>query len=145
MLLAVKDLLDKRRDAFAVVPSHPDPGSDMITREVFAGSAFSDVTPPLDLVSSHRLIRTADLCATDSGGLQEECAFAGLYCIVLRDVTERGEGTGAGLARLCGTDPEKVAAVLNEALDSCPLRFAPSSIYGDGHASERIADIIEKI
>ena len=48
----------------------------------------------------------------------------------------------AGAARLVGTDREKIVAAANELLDD-PVAYAAMttvpSLYGDGHAAERIA------
>lgn len=49
------------------------------------------------------LLRDASLVLTDGGSIQEECAVLGKPCLILRDVTERGDGIGQG-ARLWGFD-----------------------------------------
>jgi UDP-N-acetylglucosamine 2-epimerase (non-hydrolysing) len=143
MLLAVRRVLDTRSGCFAVIPVHPDPSLRALFGEVFGGCENAMLTPPLGLASMHSLVRRADLCVTDSGGLQEECAFAGTRCVVIRDVTERTEGIVAGLAVLAGTDPQRIETELVRALDAgCP-RLPRSFIYGDGRASERIAEVLE--
>ncbi len=144
MMLAVRRVLDTRIDCFAVIPVHPDPSLRALFGEVFGGCENALLTLPLELAPMHSLVRSADICVTDSGGLQEECAFAGTPCVVIRDVTERTEGIEEGLAVLAGTDPERIETELVRELDAgCPRR-PRSFVYGDGRASERIADVLEK-
>ncbi len=49
------------------------------------------------------LLRRAAFVVTDSGGLQEECAFLGTPCLVHRERTERSDGLDANVA-LSGMD-----------------------------------------
>jgi UDP-N-acetylglucosamine 2-epimerase (non-hydrolysing) len=87
----------------------------------------------LDLVSKAKLV------ITDSGGIQEECAFFKKKVIVCRKNTERPEGIDAGLAQLA--TPEKLPAVFDSAILSSP--WTGMNPYGDGQASLRIVDSIE--
>ncbi len=143
MLQAVRRVLDTQSGCFAVIPVHPDPSLKALFGEIFGGCGNAILTPPLGLASMHSLVRAADLCVTDSGGLQEECAFAGTPCVVIRDVTERTEGIAGGLAVLAGTNPERIETELVRALDAGCRRRPRSFVYGDGRASERIADVLE--
>src|SRR4029077_14107949 len=64
---------------------------------------------------------------------------------VLRDVTERPEGIAAGVARLVGTDEERVFLEADRLLADPQGRVAlasGSNPYGDGRAGERIVDVI---
>jgi len=65
--------------------------------------------------------------------------------LVLRDVTERPEGIAAGVARLVGTDEERVFLEADRLLADPQARAAftsGSNPYGDGRAGERIVDVI---
>ena len=80
---------------------------------------------------------------TDSGGIQEEAPTFGVPVLVLRDVTERPEGLRTGVVRLVGTDGERILAESRRALaGSLTQGRRPMNPYGDGHAAERIADIV---
>ncbi|NQT83011.1 UDP-N-acetylglucosamine 2-epimerase [bacterium] len=57
------------------------------------------------------LLRTASFAITDGGSIQEECAYLGLPCVVLRKRTERRDGLGRN-AMLAGLDREKVMRFL---------------------------------
>jgi UDP-N-acetylglucosamine 2-epimerase (non-hydrolysing) len=59
------------------------------------------------------LIGNADWVVTDSGGLQEECAFLGIPTLVHRIATERFDGIGANVV-LSEWDLEKLTDFLHE-------------------------------
>ena len=65
----------------------------------------------------------------------------------MRDTTERPEGIAAGTLRLVGTDEEVIYSAFRQLLED-PEAYGRMSRacnpYGDGHACERIADILEK-
>ena len=77
---------------------------------------------------------------TDSGGLQEETTALGIPCITLRDTTERpittilGSNVLAGLGDLVG--------LCNKAISGA-WRTSTVPPKWDGHAAERIAEIID--
>ena len=83
---------------------------------------------------------------TDSGGIQEEAPSLGKPVLVMRDTTERPEGVAAGTLKLVGTNEENIYESFKELLENSEVyeRMAKASNpYGDGHACERIADILE--
>ena len=66
--------------------------------------------------------------------------------LVVRDTTERTEGVEAGTLRLVGTEEEKIFEAFSELLENREAYEDMSKAvnpYGDGHACERIADILE--
>jgi UDP-N-acetylglucosamine 2-epimerase (non-hydrolysing) len=91
-------------------------------------------------------MRSATLVLSDSGGIQEEAPALGVPLLVLREKTERPEGLQTGCAKLVGTSAarivEEVGRLLGDpvALETMSRRSFP---YGDGHAAERIAAIID--
>jgi UDP-N-acetylglucosamine 2-epimerase (non-hydrolysing) len=61
-------------------------------------------------------------------------------------VTERPEVVKAGFGRLVGTDPAEVVAVTSALLGdhhAYQAMISGTNPFGDGHAAERILDIIE--
>jgi UDP-N-acetylglucosamine 2-epimerase (non-hydrolysing) len=103
------------------------------------------LTDPLDLTDMHNLMARCVLVLTDSGGLQEEAPALGVPVLVLRGETERPEAVEAGSVRLAGTTTEGIFRAASRLLsdEEERLRMARAvSPYGDGHASERIADHI---
>ena len=84
---------------------------------------------------------------TDSGGVQEEAPSLGKPVLVMRDTTERPEGIAAGTLKLVGTKEETIYNEFSRLLSDkseYDVMSKASNPYGDGHACERIADILEK-
>ena len=101
---------------------------------------------PIGVVDCHNFEARSFLCLTDSGGIQEECPSYGVPVLVMRDTTERPEGVDAGTLKLVGTDEEtiyKTFKLLLEDEEEYNKMSHACNPYGDGHASERIADILE--
>lgn len=148
---AVLALLDRFPDHRVVFPVHPNPNVRGPALDILGGHpriTLLDPVPYLDLV---RYMARAELILTDSGGIQEEAPAFGVPVLVLRDVTERPEGVEAGAAVVVGTDPVVIVAEAEKVLDARRGRGMGSSPqgadaipnpYGDGHAGERIADIV---
>ena len=66
--------------------------------------------------------------------------------MVMRDTTEKSEGVDAGTLKLVGTDEETIYSSFTKLLEDPAAYEAMSGAvnpYGDGHACERIADILE--
>ena len=109
-------------------------------------SDLKDVTlyPPLDYRQLVQMMIDSWLVLTDSGGLQEEGPTLGKPVLVMRDVTERTEAPAN--VQLVGTDPARIVAAVQRLLID-QFRYAemsrPCRAYGDGHASLRIASIVE--
>lgn len=77
---------------------------------------------------------------------QEECPSYGKPVLVMRDTTEKPEGVDAGTLRLVGTDEEVIYRNFKGLLenDDAYNKMAHAcNPYGDGHACERIANILE--
>ena len=87
------------------------------------------------------------LIITDSGGIQEEAPSLGKPVLVMRDTTERPEGIKAGTLKLVGTNEETIYNAFKQLLEDkeeYEKMSKASNPYGDGLASKRIADILEK-
>jgi UDP-N-acetylglucosamine 2-epimerase (non-hydrolysing) len=91
------------------------------------------------------LARRCLFILTDSGGIQEEAAALGKPVLVMRDVTERRESVDAGVSRLVGTNRNAIVEWTLRLLRD-PVIYRQMArrvdVYGDGHASERIADAL---
>ena len=93
---------------------------------------------PLGYLDMLALEQAAALILTDSGGVQKEAYFFGVPCVTLRPETEWVETVAAGWNRLAWGD---TAVIVAAALDAWPSE-PPPSIFGDGHAAERIVGIL---
>lgn len=99
------------------------------------------VVEPEDFLSFLLLEDRAAVVVTDSGGVQEEAAVLGTPCVTVRDNTERQETVEIGANRLAGTDPDAIVQSVAEAFAAPTDWEAP---YGDGHAAERILDVLAR-
>jgi UDP-N-acetylglucosamine 2-epimerase (non-hydrolysing) len=144
---AVRELADTYSDAIFLYPVHPNPNVQGPAEELLSGHERIVLTEPLDYPDLVVALRSAALVLTDSGGIQEEAPTFGTPVLVLREVTERPEGIEAGVSQLVGTDRTRILAAAEAALGKPGATGArratqPHNPYGDGHAGERIADII---
>lgn len=119
-------------------PVHPNPA----VREATANCQHLGTHEPLGCEDFRRTLANSLLVLTDSGGVQEEAATLGIPCLVARQHTDRPESVAAGLAAVVGNDPEQVSQALRRELDVPTLPRQPSTIYGDGNAGARIAEIL---
>lgn len=142
---AVAQLVAETPDLQIIYPVHPNPKVRGPAHEILGPIDRVHLVEPLDYLDLVQVLIRADLVLTDSGGIQEEAPTFGAPVLVLREVTERPEGVTAGVATLVGTDPEKILSVARQCLAETGTRAAapPSNPYGDGHAGERIAEIVD--
>jgi len=99
--------------------------------------------PPIGYLDFLCLLSKATLVLTDSGGIQEETTALGVPCLTLRENTERPITISEGTNQLIGTDPARIVAAAHDILagKGKPGRIPP---LWDGHAAERIVDVLLK-
>jgi UDP-N-acetylglucosamine 2-epimerase (non-hydrolysing) len=142
---ALRELAEAFPAVRFVYPVHPNPHVLLPAREALSGLANLELHPPFGYLELVRRLRSARLVLTDSGGIQEEAPTFGTPVLVLREKTERPEGIAAGVARLAGTDRQKIVAAASLLLtDEGAWRAMANAAnpYGDGRAGERIAGIL---
>ncbi len=142
---AVLSLTEKYPDIKFVYPVHLSPAVRNTVMPMLSGNDRIILTDPLDLRDMHNLISRSYMVMTDSGGIQEEAPSLGAPVLVLRAETERPEAVTAGTVKVIGTDTDVIIKEASTLLsdDAEYARMARSiNPYGDGHASERIADAI---
>lgn len=146
MFKAIKRVIDEHNDVKAIYPIHMNPLVRQIADEVFAGDDRIRIIEPLDVLDFHNYMNRSYLILTDSGGIQEEAPSLGKPVLVMRNTTERPEGIKAGTLKLVGTSEEVIYTEFTKLLDQ-PEEYEKmahaSNPYGDGHACERIADILQ--
>lgn len=126
-----------------VFPVHLNPNVQQPVREILGGVPNIHLLPPVQYPTLVWLAKRSHFIITDSGGIQEEAAALGKPVLVTRETTERQESVDAGLSVLVGTNPERILFHAHQLLREPKIyaRMArPSTIYGDGQASKRIAD-----
>ncbi len=132
-------------DVEVVYPVHLNPNVRAPVFEILQNNPRVKLIEPLDYLPFIYLMRRAHVIMTDSGGIQEEAPSLGKPVFVMRDVTERPEAVAAGTVELVGTDADRIAGAVGSVLvDQEKYARMSQAInpYGDGKASERIADVL---
>src|SRR5207302_1746805 len=88
------------------------------------------------------LQRRATVVITDSGGIQEETTYLGVPCLTLRKNTERPVTVSLGTNTLVGQDSRRLQDEVGRILSSGKKQGAVPPLW-DGHAGERIAEILQ--
>lgn len=146
MFRAIRRVIEEHADVKAIYPIHMNPVIRKMADSVLCGEERIRIIDPLDVIDFHNFLARSYMVLTDSGGIQEEAPSLGKPVLVMRDTTERPEGIAAGTLKLVGTDEERIYKNFKLLLENTKEYIKMSNAsnpYGDGHASERIADILE--
>lgn len=146
MFRAIRRVMDEHPDVKALYPIHMNPTVREAAYEEFGSLERIHIIDPIEVFDCHNIMAHSYLILTDSGGIQEEAPSLGKPVLVMRDTTERPEGIVAGTLKLVGTEEENIYKNFKELLEdkeSYDSMAKASNPYGDGHACERIADILE--
>ncbi len=142
---ALRRLAERFADLTIVYPVHPNPNVRWPVYQTLRGVPNIVLTEPLDYATLVHVMAQASIILTDSGGIQEEAPSLGKPVLVLREVTERPEAVEAGVARLVGTDPDRIvseAARLLTDLSEYERMAQAVNPYGDGRAAQRIVSAL---
>ena len=122
-----------------VFPLHPRTEAALSRRGLLErAERAAIVVPPLGYLDFTSLLVNARVCLTDSGGVQKEAYLHRVPCLTLRDTSEWVETIELGWNRLVDMRPAAVA----EALADLTVPEQHPALYGDGHAADRIADLV---
>ena len=147
MFRAIKRIVEEHDDVQVVYPVHLNPVVRELADEVLGNDPRIQLIEPLEVVDFHNFASRAHIILTDSGGVQEEAPSLGVPVLVLRDTTERPEGIEAGTLKLAGVEEETIYSLAKELLtneEEYARMSKASNPYGDGLASNRIADAISE-
>lgn len=143
---ALLTLVERNQDIRIVFPVHPNPQVQETVYRILGKEKRISLRAPLEYQDMVLVLSKSFLVLTDSGGLQEEAPALGKPVLILRKTTERPEAVVAGSALLVGTDPETIVRE-TEVILTQPERYASMARvrfpFGDGDASERIAQLIK--
>lgn len=134
-LAAVMEALG-RLDLPVVFPLHPRTLACLRAAKIAPAPNVRAIDPVgyLDMLT---LQKNARLIVTDSGGMQKEACFVTTPCVTIRTETEWNETIAAGWNRLAWGDADAILAAIEHQKRNVPA--APLTIFGDGHAAEKIA------
>lgn len=147
MFRAIRRVMEEHPDVKALYPIHMNPVVRQAAQEELSGCDRIHIIEPLEVLDCHNIMARSYLILTDSGGIQEEAPSLGKPVLVMRDTTERPEGIDAGTLKLVGTEEETIYREFKQLLEDEQAYSSmahASNPYGDGHACERIADVLCK-
>ena len=145
MFRAIRRVVDEHDDVKVIYPIHMNPAVRQTAAAELGNAARIRIIEPLGVMDFHNFMARAHLILTDSGGIQEEAPSLGKPVLVMRGTTERPEGLAAGTLKLVGTDEAAIYAEFKRLLEDPAAYEAMSKAsnpYGDGHACQRIADVL---
>ena len=148
MFRAIRRVMDEHPDVKAIYPIHMNPIVRETANAILGDDNRVHIIEPLDVLDFHNFLARSYLILTDSGGIQEEAPSLGKPVLVMRDITERPEGIEAGTLKLVGTEEEKIYGNFSHLLTDSAAYEAmsyASNPYGDGHACERIVEVLKKL
>ncbi len=148
MFRSVRRILNEFENVKIIYPVHLNPAVRALAEEELGGRDRIHLIDPLDVVDFHNFLSRCYFVLTDSGGIQEEAPALDKPVLVMRNITERQEGLEAGIMRLIGTGEGTVYRGIRDLLETPALYDSMSRAknpYGDGFASRRIADHLERL
>jgi UDP-GlcNAc3NAcA epimerase len=113
-----------------VLPLHPRTKKAAPASGIDFGGAIK-IIDPVGYIDMCKLLHSANIVFTDSGGLQKEAYFHRVPCVTLRSETEWVETIQNGWNRLWKTAEYGPRHEIDE--------------YGNGHAAQEIVDILSRI
>jgi UDP-GlcNAc3NAcA epimerase len=120
-----------------IFPTHPRTAK-VISEDQLAVPRNVLLISPLGYLDLMALASQARGIVTDSGGLQKEAYWYGVPCVTTRPSTEWVDTVEVGANVLVDDDPERLAAAIEDAR----MPESRPQLYGDGKASQRIADLL---
>ncbi len=146
---ALLEIASKYEDQVQIVyPVHLNPNIQKPVNKYLGNSSNVKLVSPLCYPSFVWLMNQSYLILTDSGGVQEEAPSLGKPVLVLRETTERPEAVSAGTVKLIGTNKNTIISNCSELLENNVKYIEMTKAhnpYGDGLASDRIIEFIEKL
>lgn len=142
---AIKHIADKFEDVIIVYPVHLNPTVRSTVFDSIGDTERIILLDPLDVLDMHNLIARCYMVMTDSGGLQEEAPACGKPVLVMRTETERPEAVAAGTVKVVGVKEKVIYQAAERLLIDKEIYHQMAyavNPYGDGHAAERIADVL---
>lgn len=145
---ALHDLAGMHPEVQIIYPVHLNPNVQEPVNRILAGVKNVQLIEPQDYLTFVKLMDISYLILTDSGGVQEEAPSLGKPVLVMRNTTERPEAVVAGTVKLVGVSRDKIIESVDQLLTSEKLykdMVRAHNPYGDGKASLRIKEFINKI
>jgi UDP-N-acetylglucosamine 2-epimerase (non-hydrolysing) len=140
-------LLQRFPELRVICPLHLSPRVRQVVCPMLGSHPRVSLVEPLGYEPFVLAMNSAHIILSDSGGIQEEAPALGKPVLVLRNTTERPEAVEAGTARLVGTEVTAIVSACEQLLTDPHAYRAMAQArnpFGDGHASERILDVLAR-
>ena len=145
-------LADISRDIPVVFPIHPRTRQRLLVLSPVEVEETQYPIPntqlrliePLGYLDFLALQHSATLVITDSGGIQEETTYLDVPCLTVRENTERPVTVILGTNILVGQNMERLRAEVGRILAGDGKQGQVPPLW-DGHAAERIANVIIEV
>jgi UDP-N-acetylglucosamine 2-epimerase (non-hydrolysing) len=142
---AINSILRRYPSLHVLMPVHPNPAVSGPINEMLGGHERVRLLRPVSYAAMLRLIASARLVMSDSGGVQEEAPSFGVPVVILREVTERHELVSSGFGVVAGTDQARIDIAVDQLL-ARPIQSKSgadvANPFGDGRAAQRIVETI---
>ena len=145
---ALKKIAEDDKDRLIIYPVHLNPKVQEPVNRILSEVNNIILIEPLSYEDFIWLMNRAKIIITDSGGVQEEAPSLGKPVLVMRDTTERPEAIDAGTVLLVSTNEDLIVSKALDLLNNNENFEKMSKLhnpYGDGFASKRIVEFINKI
>jgi UDP-N-acetylglucosamine 2-epimerase (non-hydrolysing) len=138
----LSSLLEINEELAVVFPVHPRTRQRIEEFRFNAGKLH--LCGPLPYIEFLALQRRAAVVITDSGGIQEETTYMGIPCLTVRNNTERPVTVTLGTNVVVGQERDKLSSELSKIITGKAKRGTIPPLW-DGHAADRIADILQAL
>jgi len=141
----IRKILERNPDCGLICPMHLNPMARAPVKKILGNLSQVSLIEPVSYSDFVWLMNKALFIISDSGGVQEEAPSLGKPVLIVRTTTERPEGVDAGTCRIVGANQEKIlieAEILLRDKSSYLNRSSLNNPYGDGHASEKIVNVL---
>lgn len=139
--VVLQNIIYNSNETPIIFPVHPRTKEKLGKLNLKASNFYT--CNPLGYHEFNYLVQQSKMVITDSGGVTEETTYLGIPCITLRNSTERPETCTIGTNELVGTNPIALRNAMNRIMDDQWKKGGIPELW-DGHAAERIVDIIIK-
>lgn len=145
---ALKRIATDNKNIEIIYPVHPNTNVSKPVYDILGKARNIHLIDPLDYPHLIWIMNKSYFIMTDSGGIQEEAPSLGKPVLVLRDITERIEGIKSGVAKLVGTNEDKIVTNVSNLLTNKRKyqdMTTATNPYGDGKTCRRIAGIVKNL
>lgn len=141
LLRIIEEIADERSLVFPIHPRTRNRFEEFGLADVLTSIEGLRLLEPLGYLEFLRLMETAAVVVTDSGGIQEETTFLGVPCLTVREHTERPVTIKEGTNELMPLDPDRVVQRVRDVAETDPASERPP--FWDGQTAGRIAEVVE--